>query len=115
MFENIGKKIKGLTKTIFYIGCAIPIVVGIILMAMEEDLLLVGLLVMVVGVFLSWISVWLLYGYGELIDKVCDIERNTRLADDSPEAISNKTDKFKDLLSQGLITQEDYEQLIQKQ
>ena len=40
--------------------------------------MLTGLGVMLGGFLVSWIMSWFLYGYGELIDKTSQIERNTR-------------------------------------
>ena len=78
MFNNIGKKIKGLAKTIFTIETVLAILGGLICCSLYESLILVGLLIMVVVPLLAWIGSLLLYGFGELIDKTCDIERNTR-------------------------------------
>ena len=78
MYDNIGGKIKGLATAIFIIEAIVGIIYGIALMATDEDLILIGLLVLVGGPIVAWVSSWLIYGFGELIDKTCDIERNTR-------------------------------------
>ena len=78
MYDNIGGKIKGLAKIVFIVEAIAAAITGIALMASDEDRILIGLLVMVVGPLVAWVSSWLLYGFGELIDKTCDIERNTR-------------------------------------
>ncbi len=81
MYENIGKKIKGLAKTIFIIMAILYGIIGIAVMASGDEVgVLTGLLTIVIGFFFSWIASWMLYGFGELIDKACDIERNTRRA-----------------------------------
>ena len=36
--------------------------------------IIAGIFVIVIGSIVTWISTWLLYGYGELIDKVSNIE-----------------------------------------
>lgn len=78
MYDNIGGKIKGLAKAAFIVGAIAAVIAGIALMASDEDMILIGLLVMVGGPIVAWVSSWLLYGFGEIIDKTCDIERNTR-------------------------------------
>ena len=35
-------------------------------------------LVFVIAVYLAYMSTWMLYAFGELVDKTCDIEKNTR-------------------------------------
>lgn len=78
MFDDIGKKIKSLAKAAFVID-AIGTVVGgfVLLITGEGDTGLLGLSLMPVGIFVSWASALILYGFGELVDKACDIERNT--------------------------------------
>jgi hypothetical protein len=78
MYDNIGGKIKGLAKASFIVAAIAEVITGIALMATDEDLIGYGLLVMFVGPIVAWVSSWLLYGFGELIDKACDIECNTR-------------------------------------
>ena len=78
MYDNIGKKIKGLAKVLFIIEAIAAAIAGVALMVGDGRLFPIGLLVLLVGPLLAWVSSWLLYGFGELIDKVCDIERSTR-------------------------------------
>ena len=78
MYDNIGRKIKGLAMGLFIAQAACGVILGFVLMWLDEDLILYGLLSLILGPLFAWISSWLLYGFGELIDKVSDIERNTR-------------------------------------
>ena len=41
---------------------------GIALMAQDEDVMLIGLLVVIFGPVVAWVSSWILYGYGQLIE-----------------------------------------------
>ena len=77
MYDNIGSKIKILAKATFLVEMIAAVIAGIVVMFgdMEEPLL--GLLIMVVGSIVAFVSTWTLYGYGELIDKTCEIARNT--------------------------------------
>ena len=76
MFNNIGYRIKVLAEvqlTLFSIGCFI---FGIYLMSI--DFVFLGILVFISGFICAPISAYLLYGFGELIDKVNTISENTR-------------------------------------
>lgn len=119
MYDNIGEKIKGLAKAIFIVESIAAVIAGIALMASDEDLIPIGLLVLVLGPVVAWVSSWLLYGFGELIDKTCDIERNTRGGERKSEAQSKvdseRIRKIERLRSQGLITEEEYQQAISKE
>lgn len=79
MYDNIGAKIKGLAKAVFVIEAILAVIAGFYLMV--NTLIVFGVLVLLMGPLVAWISSWLLYGFGELIDKTCDIERNTRNRD----------------------------------
>lgn len=78
MYKNIGPKIKGLAKAIVIVEAIVSVIIGIALMASDDGLVVSGLLVMLVGPTVAWVSSWVLYGFGELVDKVCNIERNIR-------------------------------------
>lgn len=84
MFANIGSKIKTFSVVICWIGIAFSILLGLILIVvMMQDPevgvigILVGVPVAIVGSLFSWIGSFVLYGYGELIDKVARIEKST--------------------------------------
>ncbi len=89
MFNNIGKKIKVLAWVFFFLFSLGDIAAGIILLAEDDDLLFPALPIMLAGPLFAWIGSWLLYGFGELIDKAADIERNTRGARPAPAAPFN--------------------------
>ena len=67
-YDNIGGKIKGWAKWIFAIEAIAAVISGFVLMAQDEDMILIGLLVVVFGPIVAWVSSWLLYGYGQLIE-----------------------------------------------
>ena len=125
MYDNIGKKIKVLAVVSCIIVAITAFIMGIVLMATSEDLILLGLLVMLGGPVVSWISSWILYGYGELIEKACNIDYNVRavylnVRGDEPKSnISAKAEaerlkKLENLRARGLITEEEYKQAIFK-
>lgn len=116
MYDNIGGKIKGLAKAVFIVEAIAAVITGFLLMT---SVIPIGLLVMVVGPLVAWVSSWLLYGFGELIDKTCDIARNTHGGERKSEAQSKvdyeRVSKIERLRSQGLITEEEYQQAISKE
>ena len=76
IYDNIGGKIKGLAKSTFIVEAVAAVITGIAVL-ISTDILL-GLIILVVGPIVAWVSSWLLYGFGELIDKASDIADNTR-------------------------------------
>lgn len=79
MFSNIGGKIKTLSKVIFAICAVVSFIAGLVLiMNGDEETIAIGFIVMIVGPLVSWVSSFFMYGFGELIEAVCDIEYNTR-------------------------------------
>ena len=76
MYDNIGGKIKGLAKATFIVEAIAAIIVGIVLLVEEEWWCT---LILFCGPIVAWVSSWLLYGFGEIIDKLCDIEHNTAM------------------------------------
>lgn len=75
MFENIGGKIKTLAQVTALIGIVSSVIAGIVLM--YTTLFLIGLAVLLFGSILFWISSFVLYGFGELIEKTNKIAENT--------------------------------------
>ena len=65
MFDNIGGKIKGLAIIQLILGCIGSIVLAAILAAEIDELsLLIGL----VGIAVSIVNAFLLYGLGQLVE-----------------------------------------------
>ena len=79
MYEEIGKKIKILARIIFVLGFIGSLIFSIIYIkngtnnASDMEIAFKGILVFLIGVILAWVSTFVLYGFGELVDKVCDI------------------------------------------
>ena len=128
MFENIGKKIKVLAKVIFAISLISAIIGGIVLISTDDDLLATGLFVLLAGpVLIGLIPAWMIYGFGELVDKTCDIAAGNRPVVGGAPVYSNpnapaapvvskakaaemnkRIAQIEDLRSKGLITEEEY-------
>lgn len=76
MYDNIGEKIKGLAKVMFIVEAIAAVIGGLVLLV--DKFLAIGLLTLFLGPVVAWVSSWLLYGFGELIDNACIIAANTR-------------------------------------
>ena len=75
MFHNIGNKIKKLAKIVCWIGIILSIISGITLFiaaasgqADPVTAVTTGIVTVVLGILVSWIGCFLLYGFGELVD-----------------------------------------------
>jgi len=98
MYDNIGEKIKWLAKFIAIAGIIVSVISGLIIFigaitgakissffgssssnngTVVLTGFLTGILYMVVGSLISWISSWFLYGFGELIENTAIIAENT--------------------------------------
>lgn len=85
MFKNIGRKIKGLAKGVF-IAEVILIVFAALIMLISNSMVLsrtqiasaiIGTLIFAaVWIFIAWLSVLVLYGFGELIDSNTKSEKH---------------------------------------
>ena len=90
MYDNIGGKIKGLAKATFIVEAIAAVITGIALMVDDEDMIPFGLILLIAGPAIAWASSWLLYGFGELIDRVCEIAKNTRTSQNTSTVANNQ-------------------------
>ena len=87
MFKNIGGKIKGLAKVICYVGIAISVIAGIVMIGFGsssyngDTMIVMGFAVMIVGSLVSWIGSFFAYGFGELIENITVIAELAAKAD----------------------------------
>ena len=66
-FKNIGNKIKILATIIAIIGSITSVIYGIILI-FKTNYDIEGILWLIIGPIASWISCFVLYGFGQLVD-----------------------------------------------
>lgn len=84
LYADIGKKMKNAAIVIFIVMSILSILGAIIFLFSDTDYLVdiigwaIALSIVVGGTVVSFFSTWMLYGFGELIDKTCEIEKNTR-------------------------------------
>ena len=98
MFNNIGHKIQKLAKAFWWIGIVFWTIKGIGSLSMTHQLtgsyvtassaagVLVSIVTIVVGVLLSWIGSFLLYGFGQLVEDTHAIRENTEAEEESTES-----------------------------
>ena len=75
MYNNIGNKIKILAQIICVLGVVASVILGLVICFTTDEFNVIGLLYILIGSILSWISTLTMYGFGELIEKVCVIEK----------------------------------------
>lgn len=78
MFSNIGSKIKTLAQVITWIGIIGSVILGLVLMTTDEELISAGLMIALLGSLISWVSSFVLYGFGQLIentDKLVELSK----------------------------------------
>lgn len=117
MYENIGKKIKEMAKVVAIVLAVLAVIGGMVMIAVDSYLLVPGLLTMLLGPVLAWLGSFVLYGFGELVDKTCDIERKMAGApmhDEQLETDSERRCTLERLRASGAITEEEYYDVITK-
>ena len=80
MFDHIGKKIKTLAIVIFVIGIIFSVFIGMFIGEVYAEVnaalaFFLFLVVVAIGITVSWLSVLLFYGFGELVDQSMDMTK----------------------------------------
>ena len=70
LYNNIGQKIRYLAFWGFVVE-AISSVVGGIVMLIDQNA--VGIVLLIAGPIVAWVSSWLLYAFGQLVENVADM------------------------------------------
>lgn len=95
MFNNIGKKIKTLAKVVCWLGIIGGIISGLSLIAVGAAgsgitvnsngstsfvsgmaLVVAGIILLVLLPLLAWVSSFMLYGFGEMVDNVSELKQS---------------------------------------
>ncbi len=84
MFENPGRKIKGVAKFVCWVGIAASVIIGVIMViggvnlagmrgsnGSGEMLLVSGVVVALIGSFASWVGALIVYGIGTMVENSC--------------------------------------------
>lgn len=91
MFNNIGGKIKSFATILTVIGIALSVIIGFVIMFGYPSIetFLIGLVVIAIGSLMSWLSSFLLYGFGQLIENSDIIAKNFRTTNNTSNNINN--------------------------
>jgi hypothetical protein len=115
LYENIGGKIKRMAYIIFWVFAIVSVVGGLVVLSESP---IAGIVIMIVGPLVAWISTFLLYGFGELIESNQIIAQNLSRAAHKQPFYTQKSDtgtaEIEKLREQGLITEEEYQALSAK-
>jgi len=117
LYNNIGKKIKWLAKLIFIAESVISVIAGLCLIIFGYDMVLLALTVLLICPLLAFVSSWLLYGFGEIIEKLTSLERNMCGSNSNYEEPKSyeyykRVNEVDRLYSQGLINEQEYRRVI---
>lgn len=85
LYENIGGKIKTLAKWTFIVEGIGAIITALALIFTDEDLILAGLLTLICGPIVAWISSWILYAFGELVEDIHALRNKEGTTDEVKE------------------------------
>ena len=113
MNEKVGSTIQTIAAIGVIIGIIASIITGIVLMVADEDLVLTGLLIAVLGSVFCWISAVMTYGFGQLINNSSRLMEH--LAQEDKKKSNDYTQQMKmyDMLKEkGLLTEEQYQKRI---
>lgn len=76
MFDNIGEKIKKYVKSFACVGMTASIIIGVVCCIFGGSVgIIAGILVGVLGFLGSWVGAWMMYGYGEMVQRLINIDR----------------------------------------
>ncbi len=73
MFYNMGKKIQSLAVTLCRIGIGVFVISGLVAIYLgfashTLGLVALGILVLILGPLFSWLSIFVLYAFGEIFE-----------------------------------------------
>ncbi len=120
MFKDIGAKIKAVAQIFFGLIILTAVILGCVSCEDTEGL---SLLAILISIPVAFLSTFLLYGFGEIIDKLTEIEANTRqqpntdikktaIITKANPTIDERNKTIETLRSKNLITEEEYQQKL---
>lgn len=114
MFKNVGGKIKLITEILMWLSFMSFPIYGFVIIINDKDVLK-GIIVILLGIFLTWVSSVFLYGFGQLIensDKIVEtMEKQfseNNIQNWRKEVLMTEEEEFKKWRDEGLITEEEY-------
>lgn len=101
MYDKIGEKIRSLAIWTFIVEALASIIAGWVFAIEGEEWY--GWVILILGPLVAWVGSWILYGFGEIIVKVTEIEHNTNItyqSSKSKEHTSNHNSEIKKEIAQ---------------
>ena len=95
MYKNIGEKIKIGAKVIFVVWTIVAVIAGFtLLMSTDKEMVFSGLLLLVIAPVIAWVSTWIIYAFGQLVEDVHAIREKQNVTEEKPEytSVAKKTD-----------------------
>ena len=74
MFTNVGGKIKVCSKVVFWVITIAAVMCAIYVWSIVHNSVALGWILLIGGPLVAWISTVFMYGFGELVEKVCSLE-----------------------------------------
>ncbi len=102
MWNNIGGKIKGLIKILFWLEVIANFILGIVFMSNY------GLLFWICGPLVAWLSNITLYGFAELIENSKVTAKNSQIT-----ALLSNINLLNEQLKLDLITEQEYADMVE--
>lgn len=103
MYDNIGSKIKTLAQVVFIIMAVISIISGILIIFShisgiliifsDGGAFIIGILTAGIGVLLSWIGTFFLYGFGQLIENTDILVKESKKPSNGIQRISTESNE----------------------
>ena len=90
MFNNMGRKIQALAVTLCWIGIGIFVIAGAFMFyfgfkAHHIGFMAIGVLILILGPLLSWLSIFTLYAFGDLVANVQEIKEQLYMLEVAPD------------------------------
>lgn len=112
MFKNIGDKLEQVASIFFGVTTAIYVVIGGLIITLD---FLAGLLIIIVGPFISLVISMFIHGFATIITRVTQIEENTRNDKYNKKSNSMRTsDSLNINYDSNIISKNEYEGLKNK-
>jgi hypothetical protein len=116
MYTNIGKKIKSLAVVICIVFIVLSVLIGLVAMAYDDKLIPIALLAIIAAALISWLSSFVLYGFGELVENSAKIAAQKEPQHSIRQANTYQQNaeayRLQKLFAQGAITEEEYHRRI---
>lgn len=100
MFHDPGHKLQGVAMALFVLEMLTSVFIGLKLISINPQDAIWGLLIIIFGIVIAWISSLVIYGFGELIVRNAQTARNTALLarhfNANPQQSYSEFDEFDD-------------------